>query len=319
MVCYKVLFSKQGIRKNIAFFSIMPILIFKIITIILFYKSQRNEITKRINDIIFGINNYKLVKLDLKKKKEINKKNLLHIKQNKNVKSNKINNNKIDILPKSNESHNLNNNFNKNYNPPKNNKKKKIKYINNDMELKFNQDNIDSKNKINENENNNQEKIKKVNEIMSFNDDEMNDLSYKLALKYDKRTFFEYYLSLLKTKHIILFTFIHNKDYNLRSIKIDSFFINFIIYFNINALFFNDDTMHKIYEDQGSFNFIYQLPQIIYSSLISNFLNILLSFLALSESDILDFKKIKSKATLNKRVKELNNKLKYKFIFYFII
>ena len=27
--------------------------------------------------------------------------------------------------------------------------------------------------------------------------------------------------------------------------------------------FFSDDTMHKIYEDQGNFNFIYQLPQIL--------------------------------------------------------
>ena len=77
--------------------------------------------------------------------------------------------------------------------------------------------------------------------------------------------------------------------------------------------------MHKIYEDQGSFNIIYQLPQIIYSSLISGVLNILLNFLALSESNILKLKKNKEKKKLNKRITELNNKLSIKFILYFIL
>jgi uncharacterized membrane protein len=77
--------------------------------------------------------------------------------------------------------------------------------------------------------------------------------------------------------------------------------------------------MHKIYEDQGTFNIIYQLPQIIYSSLISGVLNILLNFLALSESNILKLKKNKEKKNLNKRIMELNNKLSIKFILYFIL
>ena len=117
---------------------------------------------------------------------------------------------------------------------------------------------------------------------MEYNDEEMNDLSYKLALKYDKRNFCEFYLSLLKTKHILIFSFYNSNDYNSKIVKIDLFFICFILFYTVNALFFNDNTMHKIYEDQGSFNIIYQLPQIIYSSLISGVLNILLNFLALS-------------------------------------
>ena len=77
--------------------------------------------------------------------------------------------------------------------------------------------------------------------------------------------------------------------------------------------------MHKIYEDQGSFNFIYQLPQIIYSSLISTVLNKILEILALSEANILEFKKNKKKKNLEKRIDILNNKLHIKFILYFII
>ena len=154
---------------------------------------------------------------------------------------------------------------------------------------------------------------------MMNNDKEINNLNYKKALKYDKRSYCEYYFSLLKTKHIILFSFYNNKDYNSKIIKIDLFFINFVIFFAINALFFNDNTMHKIYEDQGSFNIIYQLPQIIYSSLISTVLNKILEILALSEANILEFKKNKKKKNLEKRIDILNNKLHIKFILYFII
>ena len=77
--------------------------------------------------------------------------------------------------------------------------------------------------------------------------------------------------------------------------------------------------MHKIYEDEGSFNFVYQLPQIAYSTLISTALDILLKLLALSEGNIIDYKKNKDKKDLNKRTKELNDKLNIKFILYFVV
>ena len=81
---------------------------------------------------------------------------------------------------------------------------------------------------------------------------------------------------------------------------------------------FNDNTMHKIYEDEGSFNFIYQLPQIIYSTLICAVLNVLLKLLALSEESIINFKQDKIKDNLDYRKEKLNNKLNIKFISYFI-
>ena len=77
-----------------------------------------------------------------------------------------------------------------------------------------------------------QEKIKNIDKIqeplkklMSFNDEELNDLEYKLALKLDKRNYCQYYFSLLKSKHALIFTFCNNTDYNSKIIKIDLFFI----------------------------------------------------------------------------------------------
>ena len=121
-------------------------------------------------------------------------------------------------------------------------------------------------------------------------DEELNDLSYEEALKEDKRTYIMYYISLLRIGHLVIFSFFPNKDYNSRIIKMFLFFLNFSITFTINALFFTDGTFHEIYTDKGSFDFIYQVPQIIYSSLISIILNAIMKYLSLSQKNILDLK-----------------------------
>ena len=77
--------------------------------------------------------------------------------------------------------------------------------------------------------------------------------------------------------------------------------------------------MSKILEEEGTFNFIYQLPQIIYSTLILIVINTLLKILALSEGNIINFKKNKNAKDLDKRKKDLVHLLKIKFILYFII
>ena len=166
---------------------------------------------------------------------------------------------------------------------------------------------------------NKKEIILKAKTIMAYNDEELNNLSYSEALKFDKRTFFEYYLSLLRTNHPLFFSFFNFRDYNSSIVKIDLFFVSFCINYAINALFFNDNTMHKIYEDEGSFNLFYQLPQIIYSTIISTIFDIILKLLSLSETNIIDYKKNKDINNLDKRTIELKNKLRIKFILYFII
>ena len=186
--------------------------------------------------------------------------------------------------------------------------------------LNINRRNNRNNNNFNNNsKSNDQKKISKVKEIMEYNEDEINTLPYQLALQFDKRTYCLYYISLLRTQHIFIFSFCYSKDYNSRIIKIDLFFIGFSIYYTVNALFYTDGTMHNIYESQGSFNIEYQLPKIVYSSLISMLLNILLKMLALSNSAILEFKQNKDKKDVNERGDELKKKLSIKFLLYFII
>ena len=154
---------------------------------------------------------------------------------------------------------------------------------------------------------------------MKLKDDEINVLTYDLAIHQDKRSYCEYYVSLLRTKHILIFSFCRVDDYNSKIIKMDLFFVGFTIYYTVNALFYTDDTMHKIYEDKGSFDFIYQLPKNIYSSLISMVLNIILKNLALSNNAILTFKREKERKDIDKDGNNLEKTLRVKFILYFII
>ena len=190
--------------------------------------------------------------------------------------------------------------------------------INNINSPIVNNDELNSEKRLNKTMSN-KEKIEKIRQIMKFNDEEMNNLKLELALRHDNRSYSLYYISLLKTKHILIFSFLNNKDYNSQIIKMDLFFLNFTIEYAVNALFFNDKTMHKVYEEEGAFDIIYQLPQIIYSFIISTIIEKLLGFLALSQNNITDFKDNKKKKNVNKRAKKLKFKLNIKFSFYFII
>ena len=166
---------------------------------------------------------------------------------------------------------------------------------------------------------NNQQTIIRVEKIMEYTSEEKNLLPYDLALENDNRTYCQYYISLLKTKHNFIFSFFQNDDYNSRIIKIDLFFINFAVNYTVNGLFFDDDSMHKIYVTKGSFNLEYQLPKIIYSSLISIILNKILRLLAISNDSIIDLKKDKSINGVDERKNDLERNLKIKFFFYFLL
>ena len=155
------------------------------------------------------------------------------------------------------------------------------------------------------------------NKNINLNDYELNNLSYYDALRFDNRGYFQYYFSLLKMKHIIIFTFYTNSDYNSRIIKIVLFIFSFSLYFTINTFFFNDSTMHKIYEEQGNFNFIYQLPQILYSTVICSIINAIIKYLSLSEKDILKLKEKRN--NLKEKSDSLLKLLQCKFIVFYIL
>ena len=96
------------------------------------------------------------------------------------------------------------------------------------------------------------------------------------------------------------------------------FFFSLALYYTVNALFFNDSTMHKIYEDNGTFNFIYQIPQIIYSTIISTIFKNILTILSLTENNITEIKKEKTFELSIKKMRKLIRYLTIKFILFFV-
>ena len=115
-----------------------------------------------------------------------------------------------------------------------------------------------------------------------------------------------------------MFSFSNNKDYNSRIIKIFLFFFSFASDMAINALFFNDDTMHKIYQDRGEFDLLFQIPQILYSTLISKFIDTLIKTLALSQINIIEFKQQKRKNFIKEKYFKMIIVLRNKIIGFFI-
>ena len=88
----------------------------------------------------------------------------------------------------------------------------------------------------------------------------------------------------------------------------------------MGALFFEDSTMHKIYEDKGKYNFLYQIPNIIIPILISNIIIGILKYFSIYEDKINKIINNNENNNEDKKV-EINNllqSLKVKFIIFFI-
>ena len=271
LVCYKTLFNKEGIIKNIGCYILSSIIIFHIITIFIFSLKQFSSLIKKIEKIT----SEKYPAYSNKKGKFVEPIIYQIVRRMYNGRK----------FGKKRNTHN--------------------KIVKKDSELQLNYKNNSDKN--------NKEDIKK------YIDEEINGFSYDLSLKNDKRTYCQYYISLLKTQHSLICALFNHNDYNSGIIKINLFVIGLAIEYIVNALFYNDDTMHKIYEDKGLFDLETQLPIAFYSTIISTILNYPLNFLALSNYLIIDFKNDMSKINIKLRIKKLKKILTVKFTLYFII
>ena len=163
----------------------------------------------------------------------------------------------------------------------------------------------------------NKEKINYTQKI--YSNEEINDLNYNESLLIDNRNFILMYYHFLQYSQLLIFTFITKTDFNLRSIKISLFLFSFIIYLTFNTLFFTDETMSHIYNKGGTFDFIYNLPKTIFSSLCCGIINFLLKFLSLSQNDIKMLNKIKNEKEKFFKLSKLMKCWKTKIIIFYLL
>ena len=345
MKCYSKLFQKDGIIKNIGSYILLFSIFFFIISLIIFINKGFKSLLTQINILVQtnkmikqnNINNIKKqLQTEPNKIKKLKKRRNVKRKANKKEgfltdgdnlatknklikKPLKISNfppkKKNNILIHNNKSSNNISKTNEIFNTTIKRFKHKLirKKLKNESDKKVNIK-INSQNNDLKNEECNKNKINPY-----FTDNEMNSLIYNEALKYDKRTYFKYYLSLIRTKHMFFFAFFPNIDYNSQIIKISLFVFSFNLYYTINGLFFTYNTMHEIYKNSGKFDFIYQLPQILYSTIISVFINALIKYFSLSEKNIL---KIKNEQNIKENVNIIPKTikcLKIKFLIFYLL
>ena len=101
----------------------------------------------------------------------------------------------------------------------------------------------------------------------------------------------KYYVSLIKVKNIILFSFCPRNDYNSIIIRSCIFSLSFSIYYTINFAFFTDEIMHEIYEEGGNYNILYFLPKILISFATSYYITAIIKIIFLSERNIIQIRK----------------------------
>ena len=287
--CINLFTSKDDLKSNSGFYTLLFIIaIFIIIGIIFCLKGYR-ELNNKIDTIIYNKfgDGKNIKKFNIKGKE-------------KNPPKKYIMNNNIKLK--------VSNNFNKVKSPKtrKNNKKN----INKKKQRKISASDGEALNKKN-----NSNSLSNIYD----NDYELNTLSFDDALKYDKRKAKDYYCSLLIYKQIIIYSFFNYSDYTSGIIKKFIFFLTFAFHYGVNALFFNDIIMHKIYEDEGSYNILYQISFIFYSSIICIvIIRVIMETLIITEKNILDVKKQKTRELAIKQKRKSLKCIMIKYTIFFI-
>ena len=305
--CSKNLFSKNGLIKNISNYVISFIFVFYLISILLFIKCG-----------------YPMLKMDIEQiisKKRVTNKNIPK-KFNKHSKTTKINTNfyppkKVNINNIKIEKNLINNSKKLILNSSLLNKKNNVKFINKNKNINVTLNIQNQKKKVQTKKGNNI--VNTNNHKHCYSNNELNALSYLEAIKYDKRTCCQYYISLLRKNHPISFAFFPFKDYNSKIIKLYIFFLSFAIYYAVSFLFINENSIHKIYEDNGKYNILYFLPSICITFASSHTITVLIKLIFLSERNIL---KIKEEKNYNSAVNVSNivkKNLIIKYIIFYII
>ena len=338
LFCYKLAFSINSVTIN--FGSIITIVLFLIFTIfvIIYIAKGKNQINLNIKEAykknLEKNNTMKIQKNNNNKNQIFNKNGALNdkVKKFNNFNNNLINNRNDNLVIRKIKDKKIFQRFN--HKLPQNKIIQKLnnkEFISNKIINKFNNkvvfvnrkgknNNYNSEFEKIKGNNNINRKILKINQTYSkqnkvFDYCELNNLEYFDAKKYDKRTFCPIYWSLLKREHPFIFTFITKDDYNITMAKYSRFIFLLCTDMAMNVFFFSDETMHKMFLDYGKYNFIQQIPQILYSTILSKLLELLLCFLSMTDHY---YYQIKNSKKINKNLfLHLTKCIKIKIGFFF--
>ena len=324
MKCLDTLFSEEGLLTNIGSYLLLFTFLFYAVSVFIFYKCGYQIIEDNIQAIIkskkHDLNKNK-IRNKIKNKNDISVKNLRGNKKkvssktlipdDKNKKDNKVKKSKT-IKGNPLKKRIKFKKENSGHNGQMSSSKLKIKSIDITFKLRNKNNNNSLKKKVRINS-------KKVTmKPQKYIDCELNLLDYKNAIIYDKRPFSKYYLSLLFSKQLMLFSFYPNKDYNIKIIKISIFFLALDIIFAVNTIFFSNSIIHKIYSNGGVYNLSFFIGPILFSFIISYVIINLIRYFSLSERVLIELKREENNNVLRRKATSAKKRLNIIYIIFYI-
>ena len=119
---------------------------------------------------------------------------------------------------------------------------------------------------------------------------DLDDLEYDDAIKFDKRTFCEFFSERLAEKQIIMNTFYHKENLKPMSIKIILFLLNIDLYFVINGFFYNEEFLSELLnsnEEETFFTYLGRsFSNFVYATLVGVIIGMIIDCIFIEESKV---------------------------------
>ena len=179
-------------------------------------------------------------------------------------------------------------------------------------------------NKVKENEpniQNNLDIFSENSQLYDYASDELNELPFEKAIKYDKRNICIYYGNILLISHIILSVFFRYNDYNLFTVKLGLLLMTFPINLTFNIFFFTSKNIKLSYiksmDDISTF--WSNIPNTIYSSILASVFLILLKFIALTHNSVRTLRKMNNMDKAEEKSKCILKCIKLRIVIYYLL
>jgi hypothetical protein len=136
------------------------------------------------------------------------------------------------------------------------------------------------------------DKLKEVYDIEmdEYLKTDVEDMEFEDALKYDTRGFCEYFVDRFKEQQIIMDTFFNSESLKPITIKIIILFLNIILYFVINGLFYSEEYVSDLFnsdEKESFFSFFPRsITRFLYTTIVSGVIGIIVDFVAFDEKKV---------------------------------
>ena len=101
--------------------------------------------------------------------------------------------------------------------------------------------------------------------------------------------------------------------------KISIFIVTFNLSFTVNALFYNDEEINKVNQNNGEYDISNEISRVLYSAIISTILSFLAELFSYTSKDFKKIRECKNYKEAETFMSNLSKKLRIKIILFFII